>query len=274
MSRLVLQTSFKLGQIHWNNALFHRRALFLKPVLSRRSRIKISIKLTVSHSSSCRSRTSHFLSKTISSHNFPRRASMPKTHGYIQVHSVAPYWTQKNWKQNSIPVRRVPLTCADRTCFNSHQLAALVGDPQVNKLDRFPVFATIFQYWLGGPGEQVWTGLQSWPADVTRRGGQGSLYSEVLYPGGGWDWSQGSPCTVKSNVQGAWSPCTVKSNVQGGMVTLYGEVPCPGGSTRTRGIPCTVRSNASWLMVIWNFPPVDRMMDRHNWKNPLLTTWF
>ena len=46
-------------------------------------------------------------------------------------------------KQESIPIRCVLPTCADHTCFNSHQMSALVeGGPEVTWLNRSPVMAT------------------------------------------------------------------------------------------------------------------------------------
>ena len=52
-------------------------------------------------------------------------------------------------QQESIPVGYVLPACFDHMCFKSHQMSALVGS------------------W----SEQVWTGIQWWPPDVTSRGG-------------------------------------------------------------------------------------------------------
>ena len=49
---------------------------------------------------------------------------------------------------------------------------------------------------------------------------------------------------------------------------------CPGMQSWDLGRgPCMVRSYASWLMVTSDHPPlVDRMMDRHDWKQYLPAT--
>ena len=81
-----------------------------------------------------------------------------------------------NYKQESIPVECIPPTCADHMCFfNSHQMSAVVRE--------------------GFSGEQVWTCLQSWPSDVTRREGPGGdpLCIEIPCPG-----PRLGPCTVRS----------------------------------------------------------------------------
>ena len=72
--------------------------------------------------------------------------------------------------------------------------------------------------WGGSSNEQVWTGLQWWPSDVTSRG-----------------WAK---------VNGPISDVCV-GNQSWGIPCLMSEMGCG---------PCRVRSNASWIMVIWGHP--------------------
>ena len=134
--------------------------------------------------------------------------------------------------------------------------------------------ATRCQQWEGEEtsSEQVLTGLQSWPPVITN----------------------GGLCTVRSHVQGVgWGiPCTVRSHVGRGGVRvlggpLYSEVQYIIGNGhmgspsvnrmhmsvgRVQGVPCTVGSNASWVIVTWDPPCVNRMTDRQDWKHYLPAT--
>ena len=127
-----------------------------------------------------------------------------------------------NYKQESIPVECIPPTCADHMCFfNSHQMSAVVRE--------------------GFSGEQVWTCLQSWPSDVTRREGPGGdpLCIEIPCPG-----PRFGPCTVRSHIyEGGAGP----------RQALCSEVQCIMGNG-----------------YIGPFLPLWR--DRHDWKHHLPTT--
>ena len=69
----------------------------------------------------------------------------------LQPHCKAAFLPKTFQEQKSIPVACIPPTCADHICFNNHQMSALVGG--------------------GSWTEQVWTGLQWWPPDVTSQWG-------------------------------------------------------------------------------------------------------
>ena len=50
----------------------------------------------------------------------------------LQPHCKAAFLPKTFQEQKSIPVACIPPTCADHTCFNSHQMSALVGGPELN----------------------------------------------------------------------------------------------------------------------------------------------
>ena len=48
-----------------------------------------------------------------------------------------PNWSLDTQLQESIPVECVLPACVDHTCFNSHQMSALVGGvPEVNEIEQ------------------------------------------------------------------------------------------------------------------------------------------
>ena len=101
--------------------------------------------------------------------------------------------------------------------------------------------ATRCQYWRGSSSEQIWTGFQSWPPDVTCRGrgrarrlATGSLYSKVPCPGGVWG-QQG----VTSKGRGRARRLATGS--------LYSKVPCPGGVWGQQGVTSKGRGRARRL---------------------------
>ena len=103
----------------------------------------------------------------------PKQGQVP---GHIVSYCASPFPRFLKCEQESISLGCVPPACADRTCFNSHQMSALVGRSHIRRESLYSEVS-----WLeGGAGPGGW----SLCSEISCLGG--SLYSEV-------PWLEGVP---------------------------------------------------------------------------------
>ena len=133
--------------------------------------------------------------------------------------SIYMYKCKKLAEQEIIPVRCMPPACKPYMFRCCHQMSVPVG--------------------YGSSSEQVWTGLQWWPPDVT-----------------------GRETRTRGHSMGT------RDGVRVGLGIPTFDVNWEVGLRRTGA----VRSKASWVMVTWGLPWTDWLTDRHIWKYYLPVT--